>query len=195
MTLTKSQMTKLGRTIPFFSLKDPFHKTVSLDDFEDNDIVLVMFICNHCPFVVHIHNKLVKLAKKYQDGGVGVVAINSNDVDSYPEDHPKKMKEMIIKHNYTFPYLYDEDQNVAKEFEAACTPDFFVYARKNSDIKRTLVYRGRFDQSSPSNNTPVTGKDLVEALDCAIKGKTLEKQSHSMGCNIKWRPGNEPSYF
>ena len=149
MAVTKSIMTDLGRPIPTFSLQDPFGKKFSLKDFDEHRVLLVMFICNHCPFVIHIHDSLLQLVKKYQKKGVGVVAINSNDVKTHPEDHPKKMKEMIEKHSYTFPYLFDETQSVAKSFEAACTPDFFLYDRQEDNKNRTLVYRGRFDQSSP----------------------------------------------
>ena len=150
--------------------------------------MLVAFICNHCPYVKHIAPALAKLAKEYQDKGVAVVAINSNDFQHYPDDSPAKMKAESAARGYTFPYLVDESQQVAKAYRAACTPDFFLF-----DAERKLVYRGQMDASRPGNNLPVTGKDLREALDAVLAGRPVSKdQRPSIGCNIKWRTGNEP---
>jgi thiol-disulfide isomerase/thioredoxin len=150
-----------------------------------------MFICNHCPYVKHVRHELAKLAKDYQDKGVALVGINSNDADAYPDDRPELMAKEKVDFGYTFPYLYDEDQSVAKAYQAACTPDFYVF-----DASRSLVYRGQLDNSRPGNSIPVDGKNLRMALDLTLAGQPVpEDQRPSMGCNIKWRPGNEPEYF
>ncbi|MFN7141037.1 MAG: thioredoxin family protein, partial [Limisphaerales bacterium] len=166
---------------------------VALGDFAGAPAVLVMFICNHCPYVIHIREELTKLARDYQAKGVAIIAINSNDPEKYPADSPEKMKEEVAKAGYTFPYLFDATQEVAKAYRAACTPDFFLF---NQGLK--LVYRGQLDDSRPrvANPLPVTGKDLRAALDAVLAGRHLsEDQKPSMGCNIKWKPGNEPNYF
>src|SRR5205823_8388579 len=149
---------------------------------------LVMFICNHCPYVQHVAFTVAKDAREYQQKGVAVVAINSNDAEKYPADSPAMMRQEIKRVGYTFPYLYDESQAVAKAYRAACTPDFYVF-----DQQRRLVYRGRLDGSTPGNNIPVTGEDLRAALDAVLAGKPVPPdQKPSMGCNIKWKQGNEP---
>jgi thiol-disulfide isomerase/thioredoxin len=164
---------------------------VGLDDFREAPVLLVMFICNHCPYVKHVRHELAKLAKDYQDKGVALVGINSNDADAYPDDRPELMAKEKVDFGYTFPYLYDEDQSVAKAYQAACTPDFYVF-----DASRSLVYRGQLDNSRPGNSIPVDGKNLRMALDLTLAGQPVpEDQRPSMGCNIKWRPGNEPEYF
>jgi len=150
-----------------------------------------MFICNHCPYVKHVHAEIAAIGETYQEKGVGVVAIMSNDADKYPEDAPEKMAQELLDAGYTFPYLYDADQTTAKAFGAACTPDFFLF-----DRELRLAYRGRLDGSRPGNGLPVTGADLRAALDALLSGRPVpEPQLPSMGCNIKWKPGNEPSYF
>jgi len=150
-----------------------------------------MFICNHCPYVRHVISKLVELIKDYREHGVSVVAINSNDIVSYPDDAPAKMKIIAAQYSFNFPYLYDETQVVAKQYNAACTPDFFLF---NSNHE--LVYRGQMDNSRPGNNIPVTGNELTEAINCMLEGKPISPvQKPSMGCNIKWKKGNEPVYF
>ncbi|MCI0366573.1 MAG: thioredoxin family protein [Phycisphaerales bacterium] len=183
-------MSSLGAKAPSFRLPDTNGKLVSLDDFKTAPALLVMFICNHCPFVKHVRSELAKLGRDYQKRGAAIVAISSNDVDKYPDDSPAKMKEEAKTAGYTFPYLYDETQDIARAYEAACTPDFFLY-----DRNRKLVYRGQLDDSRPSNGLPVTGKDLRAALDAVLAGKPVSRdQKPSIGCNIKWKPGNEPQY-
>jgi peroxiredoxin len=189
MAAVESQMLELGTTAPAFSLPDPDGKRHSLAD--DADAYLVMFICNHCPFVKHIREALAALGRDYGGRGVAIYAINSNDIDKYPADGPAEMKREAAAHGYTFPYLLDEDQAVAKAYRAACTPDFFVF-----DGDRKLVYRGQLDDSRPSNDKPVDGRDLRAALDAVLSGRAVdERQVPSIGCNIKWIPGNEPDYF
>ncbi|CAL1125251.1 unnamed protein product [Cladocopium goreaui] len=184
-------MLPLGTPSPDFSLPNIDGKVVSLADFRDAPALLVMFICNHCPFVKHIADELAKLGSDYQAKGAAVVAINSNDVENYPDDSPAKMKEEAQTRGYTFPYLYDETQEVAKAYHAACTPDFFVF---NADGK--LAYRGQLDASRPENGVPVTGEDLRAALDAVLSsGSAPEPQTPSIGCNIKWKAGNAPEYF
>jgi len=191
MTLTASTMLPLGTPAPDFTLPDPDGHTVSIDDFAGKPALLVMFICNHCPYVKHVQSELARLAKEYQQRGVGVVAINSNDVDKYPDDRPERMRHEAARVGYTFPYLFDATQEVARAYKAACTPDFYVF-----DADRKLVYRGQMDDSRPESGIPVTGKDLRAALDAVLAGKPAPaEQKPSMGCNIKWKPGNEPEYF
>lgn len=191
MALTPSTMLPLGTTAPDFSLPDTNGKTVSRADFKDKPALLVLFICNHCPYVKHIRTGLAQLARDYLPRGVAMVAINSNDVANYPEDSPANMKEEVKSAGYMFPYLYDESQAVARAYRAACTPDIYLF-----DKNRKLVYRGQFDDSRPGNGIPVTGKDLRAALDAVLAGKPVSpNQKASIGCNIKWKSGNEPDYF
>jgi peroxiredoxin len=191
MALTPSTMLSLGTTAPDFKLPDTNDKTVSPADFKDKSALLVLFICNHCPYVKHIRTGLAELGRDYASRGVAIVGINSNDVANYPDDSPAKMKEEAMSARYTFPYLYDESQAVAKAYRAACTPDIYLF-----DKDRKLVYRGQFDDSRPGNGIPVTGKDLRAALDAVLAGKPVSSnQKASVGCNIKWKAGNEPKYF
>ncbi len=188
MVLTPSTMIPLGTKAPVFRLPDTQGNLVSSDDFQDAKALLVMFICNHCPYVKHVADELAGLGKEYQDKGVAVVGISANDVTTHPDDSPGKMAEEARMRGYTFPYLYDESQDVAKAYSAACTPDFFVF-----DADRKLVYRGQLDGSRPGNDVPVTGKDLRAALDTVLAGKPVpSEQRPSMGCNIKWKKGNAP---
>jgi peroxiredoxin len=192
MAQTPSTMLALGTPAPAFSLPDPVTgKTVPLSDFDDQPALLVAFICNHCPFVKHIQKAFVDFAREYQDKGLAVVAISANDVADHPADSPDKMAEEARQNGYGFPYLYDESQEVAKAYTAACTPDFFLF-----DKARKLVYRGRFDDARPGNGKPVTGNDMRAAVDGLLSGRDISPdQKPSMGCNIKWKPGNEPNYF
>ena len=184
-------MLPLGTTAPDFKLPDTNGKTVSLADFRDKPALLVLFICNHCPYVQHIRAGLAQLARDYLPRGVAIVGINANDVANYPDDSPARMKEEVKAAGYLFPYLYDESQAVAKAYRAACTPDIYLF-----DQGRKLVYRGQFDDSRPGNGIPVTGKDLRAALDTVLAGKPVSPvQKASVGCNIKWKAGNEPDYF
>lgn len=192
MALTPSTMLPLGTKAPDFQLTDVVSgKNVLLKDFGAKPALVVMFICNHCPYVKHLHQGLVEFAKDYQKRNVAMVAISANDAEDYPEDAPEKMKEEATRVGYSFPYLYDETQEVAKAYRAACTPDFFLF-----DSNQTLVYRGQFDESRPGNQIPVTGKDLREAMDALLASKPISAvQKPSMGCNIKWKSGNAPDYF
>jgi peroxiredoxin len=192
MVRTVSTMLELGVQAPDFQLPEPATgRTVSLEDFKEAPALLVIFMCNHCPYVKHIRGALADFAREYQPKGLAVVGINANDVQNYPDDGPEKMVEEVESQGYLFPYLYDETQAVAKAYKAACTPDFFLF---NKD--RKLVYRGQFDDSRPGNNLPVTGKDLRSAVEAALSGQAISsEQRPSMGCNIKWKPGNEPDYF
>lgn len=184
MSLTPSNMIPLGTSAPDFSLPDAVSgQLYSLKRFEGAKALVVMFICNHCPYVKHINSELVKLANDYQGKGIKFVAINSNDVQSHPEDSPELMKKAALELRYPFPYLYDETQEVARAYDAACTPDFYIF---NADKK--LVYRGQLDDSRPSNKLPLSGKDIREALDDVLAGKPLSpRQRPSIGCNIKWK--------
>lgn len=183
-------MLALGTPAPEFRLPEPAGKMVSLADFEGAPALLVVFMCNHCPYVKHIRGALAKLARDYQPRGVAVVGINSNDVANYPADSPAKMAEESKSAGYIFPYLYDETQAVAKAYRAACTPDIYLF-----DKDQRLAYRGQLDDSRPGNSVPVTGKDLRAALDAVLAGKPVSlNQKPSIGCNIKWKPGNEPPY-
>lgn len=190
MTATPSTMLELGTKAPHFQLPDYNNRYYSIDDYRDRPL-LVMFICNHCPYVRHVIKKLVELTNDYKRKGIAVVAINSNDVNAYPDDSPAKMKLFAAQHSFNFPYLYDETQSVAMKYNAACTPDFFLF-----NTKHELVYRGQMDGSRPGNNIPVNGAELSEAIDCLLSGKPIPSvQKPSMGCNIKWKKGNEPVYF
>ena len=191
MALTPSTMLPLGTTAPDFKLPDTSGKIVSPADFKDKTALLVIFMCNHCPYVIHIRTGLAQLARDYLPKGVAIAGINSNDVANYPADSPAKMRDEVQSAGYLFPYLYDETQAVAKAYRAACTPDIFLF-----DRGRRLVYRGQFDASRPGNGIPVTGKDLRAALDAVLAGRpTSGVQAPSIGCNIKWKSGNEPDYY
>ena len=189
MAAVESQMLELGTPAPEFSLPDPDGRTHGLRDGSQAHVVI--FICNHCPFVKHVADGLAAFGKDYLARDVDVIAINSNDVVAYPADGPDAMRNEAAARGYTFPYLLDEDQSVAKSYRAACTPDFFVF-----DADKRLVYRGQFDSSRPSNGEAVTGKDLRQAVDAVLAGETpAANQTPSIGCNIKWKRGNEPGYF
>ena len=191
MVATNSTMMPLGTRAPDFALPDVHGVPVSLADFPDALALVVVFMCNHCPYVKHIRAGLAQLARDYLPRGVRVIGINSNDVVNYPADSPAKMAQEAQSAGYIFPYLYDETQEVAKAYRAACTPDFYVF-----DRNKALVYRGQFDDSRPGNGLPVTGKDLRGALDALAAGRPVSpQQKPSIGCNIKWKPGNEPDYF
>lgn len=191
MVDTLSTMQPLGSKAPDFRLPDPAGNMVSLADFKNSSALLVVFMCNHCPFVQHILPQFAQLAREYQSRGVGIVGISSNDVEGYPEDRPEKMAELGKRSGLVFPYLYDESQEVAKAYGAACTPDFYLF-----DRNQRLVYRGQLDDSRPGNNRPVTGADLRAALDAVLAGRSVSQdQKPSVGCNIKWKAGNEPDYF
>jgi peroxiredoxin len=184
-------MLPLGTKAPDFSLVNVDGRTVSLADFQKSPALLVIFMCNHCPFVKHLADALAQFTADYMAKGAAVVGISSNDVASYPADSPEQMVREAEERGYQFPYLYDETQEVAKEYRAACTPDFFLF-----DRDRRLVYRGQFDDSRPDSGIPITGKDLRAALDAVLAGKKpSEKQLPSIGCNIKWKAGSEPDYF
>ncbi|MHC4418280.1 MAG: thioredoxin family protein [Planctomycetota bacterium] len=190
MSVTASKMLDLGTLAPDFNLPDTQGNMVSLADFEDAPALLVIFMCNHCPFVKHILSVMVDLIKQYQTKGMAVVGINSNDVANFPDDLPEKMATVAEEFGFTFPYLYDESQEVAKAYHAACTPDFFLF-----DKERKLVYRGQMDDSRPGNDIPVTGVDLIKAMNAVLVGREVNvQQEPSMGCNIKWKQGNEPEY-
>jgi peroxiredoxin len=191
MVRTPSTMLPLGTPAPDFSLPNVDGSTVTLADVAGAKATLVMFICNHCPFVKHVADELAALGRDYAGRGVGVVAISSNDAATHPADSPEQMVHEAEQRGYVFPYLYDETQEVAQAYHAACTPDFFLF-----DGSRKLVYRGQLDSSRPGNGIPVTGADLRAALDAVLAGRpVVADQIPSLGCNIKWKPGNEPPYF
>jgi len=190
MALTPSTMLPLGTTAPDFRLPDTNGKTVSLADYREKPALLVVFMCNHCPYVRHVRLGLAQLARDYLPRNVGMVGINSNDATNYPDDSPAKMAEESRSAGYSFPYLFDESQAVAKAYHAACTPDLYLF-----DRNQKLVYRGQFDDSRPGNGIPVTGQDLRAALEAVLAGQTVSpNQKPSIGCNIKWKPGSEPRY-
>ena len=191
MPETPSTMLDLGTTLPSFALPDFNGRTVSDPEFKGAQGLLVAFICNHCPFVRHIRGEFARFAKEYQAKGLKVVAIASDDVNEFPEDGPEGMKQEAAEVGYTFPYLFDETQQAARAFRAACTPDFFLF-----DGNRRLAYRGQFDDSRPKSNVPVTGAELRAAADAVLAGKPAPAtQKPSIGCNIKWSAGNAPEYF
>lgn len=191
MVLTESARIQIGSPAPDFKLQEPLTgKHHALADFKGQPALLVMFICNHCPFVVLLKDAIAELAKQYQDKGVAVVAISSNSVQTHPQDGPEKMADDAKNHGYSFPYLYDATQEVAKAYQAACTPEFYVF-----DQDQKLVYHGQFDEARPNNGKPVTGKDLRAALDAVLAGQEVPQSRPSIGCNIKWHPGNEPEYY
>lgn len=192
MVATPSTMLSLGTEVPEFALVNAVDgRTVSPADFADAKALLVMFICNHCPYVRHVQDELGSVAQDYMPKGIAVIAINSNDIDAYPQDAPEHMRLLAQEKGWEFPFVFDESQEVAKRFKAACTPDFFLY-----DRDRRLVYRGQLDDSRPGNDAPVTGRDLRAALDAVLAGESVSSdQKPSIGCNIKWKPGNAPEYF
>lgn len=188
MARTPSLMLALGTTLPMFKLPDTDGTLVGSNDFKGKPL-LVMFICNHCPFVIHVRSQLAAIGRDYTTKGIGIVAINSNDVETHPDDAPDKMKIEKAKADYVFPYLFDDTQKVAQAFRAACTPDIYLF-----DANHKLVYRGQLDDSRPSNGLPVTGKDLRAALDAVVANMPVAfEQKPSLGCNIKWKVGNEPA--
>ena len=184
-------MLALGTAAPRFALRDAVSgRTVKLDEFVSSGALLVAFICNHCPFVKHILDGFVAFARDFAPRGLAIVAISSNDVASYPADAPEEMKRVAESKGFVFPYLYDESQEVAKAYQAVCTPDFFLF-----DRERRLVYRGQFDRSRPSSAIPVTGSDLRAAAEAVLSGRPISKeQTPSVGCSIKWKPGQEPDW-
>ncbi|MGE4660257.1 MAG: thioredoxin family protein [Arenicellales bacterium] len=195
MASTTSTMQALGSEAPAFTLSNT-HPTsggaaVSLSDYADSKALLVAFICNHCPYVIHIRDAFNVFAQEYVSRGLTTIAISANDATTHPDDSPEKMAEEAARHGFGFPYLYDEDQSVAKAYRAACTPDFFLF-----DEHRQLAYRGQFDASRPKNSEPVTGIDLRSAADAVLGGNAISgEQIPSIGCNIKWKAGHEPDYF
>jgi peroxiredoxin len=191
MALTPSTMLPLGTKLPSFRLTDLDGREVSSDDFATAPGLLVAFICPHCPYVKHMRQEFGAFAREFRDRGLAIVGINSNDTSSHPDDGVAGMKQEAVAAGYTFPYLIDESQAVAKSFRAACTPDLFLFGRDG-----TLVYRGQFDDSRPGNGRPVSGADLRAAADAVLSGDAIPTdQKSSMGCNIKWKPGNAPDYF
>jgi len=193
MARTPSQMIELGTEAPNFSLPDVVSgNTISLDDFPDAKGFMIAFICNHCPFVQLIRHEFARYGREYTDKGIAVIAINSNDIEAHPEDGPDAMRDDARRFGYTFPYCLDEDQSVAKAYQAACTPDLYLF-----DADRKLVYRGQFDDARPGSDVPVTGADLRAATDALLAGQAIpaDDQKASLGCNIKWKPGNEPGYY
>lgn len=191
MALTASTMLPLGTQAPEFNLPDVVSgEIISLSNFADKKALLVMFICQHCPFVKHIKAELAQLGKDYFNSELGIVAISANDANNYPDDAPESLKAMATELGFKFPLCYDESQGTAKAYTAACTPDFFLF-----DAAHQLVYRGQLDESRPSNGKPVTGEDLRAAIEIVLANKPINgEQKPSIGCNIKWKPGNEPSY-
>ena len=191
MALTPSTMLPLGTPAPAFQLPDVTGKVVSLADFENAPALVVMFICNHCPYVKHLRGALADFGREYQSRGAAIVAISSNDAVAYPDDAPAKMQSEAREAGYTFPYLFDETQQIAQAYQAACTPDFYVFDRAG-----LLQYRGQYDDSRPGNGSPITGSDLRAAVDAVLAGQPVAAaQKPSIGCNIKWKPGNSPAYF
>jgi peroxiredoxin len=192
MAATASTMLELGTTAPDFSLPDVVSgKVASLASFQEKKALLVMFICHHCPFVRHVKSELAQLGRDYAEKGVGIVGISSNDPRVSADDSPEGLRRMAAEWGFNFPVCYDETQAVAKSYAAACTPDFYLFNQH-----RKLVYRGQLDDSRPSNGKPVTGADLRAAIDAVLAGRPLsQEQRPSLGCNIKWRPGNEPEYY
>lgn len=192
MALTESTQLALGTSAPAFALPDTVTgKTVSLQDFSGAKGLLLLFICNHCPYVKLIQSELSALGREYMPKGIAMVAISSNDISTHPDDSPEQMQQEAKRHGYPFPYLYDESQEVAKAYRAACTPDIYLF-----DEGHKLVYRGQLDDARPNKHIPVTGADLRRALDALLRGEAISpEQKPSMGCNIKWKAGNEPDYF
>ena len=191
MAATPSTMLELGTTAPSFTLPNVNNDMASLSEVAGEKGTIVMFICNHCPFVIHVIEEIVSIASEFESQGISAVAISSNDIVNYPQDAPEHMKTFAERYNLSFPYLFDESQSVAKEYQAACTPDFYLF-----DSEMKLVYRGQLDNSRPGNALPVTGEDLRNALRTLLTdGSIVDVQKPSVGCNIKWIAGNEPHYF
>jgi peroxiredoxin len=192
MARTESTMLPLGTKAPDFNLTDVVSgQSISLATFADRKALFVMFICRHCPFVKHVQDQLASIGRDYADRALGIVAISSNDAENYPDDAPDKLKLMVKELDFKFPLCYDESQAVAKAYTAACTPDFFLF-----DGDRALVYRGQLDDSRPGNSAPVNGKDLREAIEAVLSDRpAIIEQKPSIGCNIKWKPGNAPAYY
>lgn len=192
MALTPSTMLPLKTSAPDFKLPDVVSgKEISLSTVQDKKALLVVFMCRHCPFVQHIKEEIAKIGNDYKDTELGIIAISANDAEEYPDDSPSSLKEMAEELSFSFPFCYDETQEVAKAYTAACTPDIFLF-----DKDRKLVYRGQLDDSRPGNKIPITGKDVRVAIDAILNNKPVNtNQKPSMGCNIKWKKGNEPSYF
>ena len=192
MVKTASTMLALGTAAPEFQLPDVASaEMISLDTYKDSQALLVMFICQHCPFVKHVQIELSNIGRDYSQQPLGIVAISANDVANYPNDSPEKLRQMAEELGFNFPICYDESQAVSKAYTAACTPDFFLF-----DAQRKLAYRGQLDDSRPSTDIPVTGRDLRKAIDLVLRKESVDfDQKPSIGCNIKWKPGNEPEYF
>ncbi|KAF3883712.1 MULTISPECIES: thioredoxin family protein [Nostocales] len=192
MALTASTMLPLGTQAPDFELPDVrTGETISLSSFTGKKALLIMFICQHCPFVKHVKQELAQLGKDYLSKDLAIVAISANDAKNYPDDSPESLKKMAVELDFNFPLCYDDSQETAKAYTAACTPDFFLF-----DADRRLAYRGQLDDSRPSNGKPVTGADLRAAIEAVLAERSLlSEQKPSVGCNIKWKPGNAPSYF
>ena len=189
--MTQSQDLPLGTRAPAFALPDPTGQMVALEDFTEAKATVVVFMCNHCPYVRHLRKGLADLGRDCEEWGVAMVGINANDAERYPDDRPDQMAVEAETYGYTFPYLIDLTQEVAQAYRAACTPEFFVL-----DAEHRIVYHGQFDASRPSNETPVTGSDVRTAIEAVLNGKPVpSEQTPSIGCNIKWRPGNEPEWF
>jgi peroxiredoxin len=197
MSLTPSTMLTLGTPAPAFALPDVVSAQVlSLSDLDANQALLVMFICCHCPFVKHVEQELASLGRDYQAQPLQIIAISSNSLQTHPQDGPEQLKAQALEQGFNFPYLFDADQSVAKAYRAACTPDFFLFAAEGGAGAWSLAYRGQLDDSRPGNGRPVTGRDLRQAIDALLSGQPLpQEQKPSIGCNIKWTPGNEPDYF
>jgi peroxiredoxin len=192
MVLTASTMLPLGTQAPYFSLPDVMRQnsTISLQSFSEKEALLIMFICSHCPYVKHVQAELARLGRDYRERGLGIVAVSSNDTAVQPEDAPDRLKQMAERLGFIFPFCFDETQEVAKAYTAACTPDFFLF-----DNQRKLVYRGQLDDSRPGNDQPINGHSLREAIDAVLEKRPLSAdQRASLGCNIKWKKGNEPTY-
>lgn len=190
MSRTLSTMLELGTPAPDFSLPSTDGSTVTLAEFSGAPALVVIFMCNHCPYVLHLSEVLAEFAREYQAKGLAVVGISANSAQTHPADGPEAMVKEVARAGYTFPYLYDETQDIAKAYRAACTPDFFAF-----DKDQRLAYRGQFDDSRPKNNQPITGADLRAAVDALLDGQAVSlDQKPSMGCNIKWKPGSEPDY-
>jgi thiol-disulfide isomerase/thioredoxin len=191
MALTPSTMLELGTRVPHFALPDCHDEIVSLSDFDDLQALVILFICNHCPYVKLLKAHLAEFARQWQPRGVAFIAINSNDTVQYPDDAPARMREDVATFHYPFPYLVDASQEIAKAFRAACTPDIFVF-----DGERNLAYRGQYDSARPGNGIEPTGADLAAALEAVLAGQPpLAEQKPATGCNIKWKPGNAPEYY